>query len=135
MFTGNITISKLEEMDIADINSYFLLVQLYMKEQIEDKLQRMAEINGVEEIPQEKSIFDDYDKENGYEELEDEKSENEKRKEIIYYAFKFSIRELKNSFRDCMECDLAEMLDFICFEMKYKQDHEEDIPDSDFEEI
>jgi carboxypeptidase C (cathepsin A) len=135
MFSNNISISKLEKMDIGDINSCFLLVQLYIKEQIEDKLQRMVEINGAEEIPQEKSIFDDYDKENGYEELEDEKDEYEKRKEVIYYAFKFAIRELKNSYRDCMECDLAEMLDFICFEMEYKQENEEDILDNDIEEL
>lgn len=39
-------------------------------------------------------------------------------RELLYFIYKYSINRLKNSFVDASTCDLAQLIDFICFDMQ-----------------
>lgn len=120
MFGKEISISKLDKLDIGHIYYCYNQIQLYINEEIHKKFSNIANINGV--IDEGESGFDEFDKEEGYVGDMEEKNVYETYKEILNYNIKYSIDYLKNSYKESMECNLSELLDFILFDKKYRME-------------
>lgn len=127
MLENKFTQSKLNKLDITEIYYIYTWITLYVKETISDKFIEIGKVNGGKTIEKEKSIFDEYDEENGYieKEKEEEKSVYDIYINTLNCTIKYAINSLKNSHKECMECDLSEMLDYIIFDLKYEKEHKE----------
>ena len=82
-------------------------------------MQKMLNVVEVQQIEKEKSAFDEYDRENGYEDDLDE-NENNRWKicgEIIDRIVKIAIQVMRNSYSQCMKEDMEELLDYLKFEL------------------
>ena len=69
------------------------------------KAEKLLNIVEVEQVEKEKSAFDEYDRENGYEDELEEPEENQWKVcgEIVDRVVKIAIRLLKNSYSQCMK--------------------------------
>lgn len=77
----------------------------------------------MEEDSNESSFFDEYDKENGY---EDEEIEEEfYLTDILYSIYDFAISKQKMSFKDCEEMDFIAYIDYLnyIFNRKKEENH------------
>lgn len=74
----------------------------------------------VEKVEQEKSAFDDYDEENGYNDEEIKQNENiwAVCRDNVDRVVKMCIRVMKNSYKQCMESDIMSLLDYVKFEIR-----------------
>lgn len=65
------------------------------------------------------SAFDDYDRENGYEDEDEQPEENQWKVcgEIVDRVVKIAIRLLKNSYSQCMKENIVTLLDYLKFEL------------------
>lgn len=126
MFEINKLLSDFRSDDILDICYVYTYLQLYIEEYVLNKLIEIGKINKVDEVKKEKSFFDDYDIENGYEECQQEdKNVYEKSIYTINCLIKYAIRELKMSYRNCIKCNLSEMLDYILYNLEYERDNKD----------
>lgn len=126
MFEVNKFLTNAKTDDILDICYIYTYLQFYLDEYVMQKLVDIGKVNSVKEAEKEKSIFDDYDEENGY--TEDEVEEENIYVKSIYTInclIKYAIRELKMDYRDCIKCNLSEMLDYILYNLKYERDNKE----------
>lgn len=117
---------SLEKTDIFKIYASNIQIQLYIQEIINNKFIKIAEMNG-EIVEQKGSAFDEFDEENGYINKEEEKNVYERYKETLNYILRYSINALNNSYKESIECNLAEMLDYIIFNLEYEKENKEDI--------
>lgn len=69
-------------------------------------------------VEKEKSAFDDYDEENGYNDGEEERNFWKVCRENVDRVMKLCIRILKNSYQQCMEADIMSLLDYVAFEIR-----------------
>lgn len=122
----DITTIKLNNKSIFELYYCFTQIQLYINKLINDKFLKINEASGQKKVKQEKSIFDDYDRENGY--IEEDQNENifEIYKNTLNCTIRYAINNLKMSYKECIECDLSQLLDYIAFNIKYDIEHKED---------
>nr|DAU31150.1 MAG TPA: hypothetical protein [Caudoviricetes sp.] len=71
-----------------------------------------------EQIQKEKSAFDEYDEENGYNEESSTESIWKIYKENVDRVVKICIRLMKNSYQQCMESDIICLLEHAAFEIQ-----------------
>ena len=78
-----------------------------------------------EAVEQEKSMFDDYDEENGYNEIE-APTENLWKicRENVDRIVKISISLMKESYQNCMKSDIMSLLDHLKFEIQTAGENE-----------
>lgn len=115
--------SKLDKIEIFKIYSAFGLIKDYIEVNIHNKFTKIANVSD-EEVDKNEGIsaFDEIDKEYE-EENKDNLEENninifDVYKDILNYNIKYSIELLKNSYKESVECNLIELLDFIYFNKK-----------------
>lgn len=80
-----------------------------------------------EEVIQEKSVFDEYDKENGYEDFEDTEENNiyDRYLEVLNDLFNFLIRKKVNSLKECLDTNIIDLIDFIKFKLNKDEEFED----------
>lgn len=113
VFDNQIPLEDLQKTDVIELLTVAKGIHFVMQNIISEKL---TQVIGVEEVEKEKSGFDEYDIENGYEE-EKEESIWQTCGEIVDRFIKIAIRLLKNSYSQCMKEDIVELLDYIKFEL------------------
>lgn len=109
---------SLEEWGQTDVNDFLFAsktIHFIMQDIIPRKLMEITDESPVE---QQKSAFDEYDIENGYEEEQTESDEWEICKENVERIIKTSIRVLNDSYSQCMKEDIIELIDYLKFELK-----------------
>ena len=81
--------------------------------------EKMLNIVEVEQVEKEASAFDDYDRENGYEDEDEQPEENQWKVcgEIVDRVVKIAIRLLKNSYSQCMKENIVTLLNYLKFEL------------------
>ncbi|NFO65431.1 hypothetical protein FDC27_00320 [Clostridium botulinum] len=114
------------DLDIFDLYYCYTYLNLYINETINDKFVEISKASGNEVVEKEKSIFDDYDKENCYEDEEENKNIYEVYKNTLNCTIKYAINSLKMSYKECIECNLSEMLDYIVFNIRYDLENKND---------
>lgn len=115
LFGNQLSLEELGEMDAAEFLTASKMVHFIMQDIIQRKFVELAGNNPVE---REESAFDEYDRENGYEEDEPEEDEWQWRRENVDRIVKTSIRMLNNSYSQCMREDIIELLDYLKFELE-----------------
>lgn len=112
----------MDHEEIYDILYVYLLIKKY----INIIHLKIKDILGEEQI-EEVSAFDEYDKENGYEDyIEDEYSNYEIGLKILNMIFDFAISKCKNSLKECLDMEINDLLDYIDYKFKNKEVSNED---------
>ena len=91
----------------------------FSKVQEKNDAEKLLNIVEVEQVEKEKSAFDEYDRENGYEDELEEPEENQWKVcgEIVDRVVKIAIRLLKNSYSQCMKENIVTLLEYLRFEL------------------
>lgn len=108
---------QIERADPEDIMTAAKQIHFIMQDVI---TQKFLDLNPEhpERVEKEKSAFDDYDEENGYNEEETDGDFWQTCRENVDRVVKLCIRILKNSYQQCMESDIISLLDYMAFEIK-----------------
>nr|DAD98136.1 MAG TPA: hypothetical protein [Myoviridae sp. ct1CM14] len=108
------TIDELEQMNIEDFLHSLKLIHKVMQGLV---LETVMKLINVDQIEREQSAFDEYDKEEGYEDEEEEYNLWSTQKEIIERIIKLTIRLTRNSYSECMNENIIELLEYLRFEL------------------
>lgn len=107
--------ATIEEQLIAAKTIHFVMQNIVARKFLELNPER------PEQVEQEKSAFDEYDEENGYNDIElDSEIENEWTicKENIDRIIKLCIKAFNDSVTGCMQSDIMSLLEHIAFEIR-----------------
>lgn len=115
MFSDIVSVAEIGKIDIIEFLIAIKGIHFIMQNIVSEKVLQIVE---VEKIEKEESGFDEYDRENGYED-EGQNEENiwKSFKDIIDRIIKISIRITRNSYTQCMKEDIIELLDYLKFEL------------------
>ena len=115
LFGNEITLAEIGNVDAIEFLTAIKTVHFVMQNIIAERLLNIVE---VEHVEKEKSAFDEYDIENGYED-EQQPEENQWKVcgEIVDRVVKIAIRLLKNSYSQCMKENIVTLLDYLKFEL------------------
>ena len=116
MFGNEFSFVAVGEIDVIEFLTAIKTVHFIMQDIIAEKLLGIVE---VEQVEKEASAFDEYDRENGYEDEEEQPVENQWKVcgEIVDRIVKIAIRLLKNSYSQCMKENIVTLLDYLRFEL------------------
>ncbi len=113
-----VPMTQIRKMSMEDVAAVAKEIHFVMQEVITPKF---LELNPekVDPAVKEKSAFDEYDEENGYNEEEDtERNFWRVCRENTDRVVKLCIRLMKTSYRECMETDIISLLDYVAFEIR-----------------
>ena len=116
MFGNELSLAAVGEIDAVEFLTAIKTVHFIMQNIVAEKMLSIVE---VEQVEKETSAFDDYDRENGYEDEDEQPEENQWKVcgEIVDRVVKIAIRLLKNSYSQCMKENIATLLDYLKFEL------------------
>lgn len=116
MFGNEFSFVAVGEIDVIEFLTAIKTVHFIMQDIIAEKLLGIVE---VEQVKKEASAFDEYDRENGYEDEEEQPVGNQWKVcgEIVDRIVKIAIRLLKNSYSQCMKENIVTLLDYLKFEL------------------
>lgn len=106
--------------DVAEQLATAKMVHFVMQDIITPKFLELNP-NRPDEVEQEKSAFDDYDEENGYNEAEKQRDEENIWKvcrDNVDRVIKLCIKGLNDSLSNVMKSDIMSLLDHVAFEIK-----------------
>ena len=108
---------EVEEADPEDVLSAVKEIHFMMQDVITKKF---LDLNPEhpEKIQKEKSAFDEYDEENGYNDEDPGENLWKICRENVDRIVKICINLMKNSYQQCMEADIMSLLDHAAFEMR-----------------
>lgn len=115
VFGNRMSLAELGRVEAVEFLAAAKGIHFIMQNIISEKLLNIVEAEPVE---REKSAFDEYDMENGYEE-EDGLEENPWNAcgEVLDRVIKIAIRLLKNSYSQCMGENIISFLEYVKFEL------------------
>ena len=120
-FDNKLTEEQLEKEDVLDLIYIYLLIKKY----IEKINERILNILNIDQEEKEESAFDDYDEEYGYNALEEneeiEKDTYDSYLNILNIIFKLAKNELNMNIKESYEIDIYELLDYLDFELKNRE--------------
>lgn len=116
MFDHQISFDELEKMNIVELLYTSKAMHYIIQEIITPQFEKLG---GKEAEEVEQSIFDEYDKENGY---EDEQEENvsiwDSCLSMVDLITKTSIQLLKNSYAQVMETNIIDLITYLKYEIE-----------------
>jgi len=115
IFGNRMSLDEIGEMDAVEFVIAAKKIHFIMQDVISEKLLSLVE---TEQVEKEKSAFDEYDIENGYEEEQTEENPWKICGEIIDRVVKIAIRMLQNSYSQCMKEDIMQLLEYLKFELE-----------------
>lgn len=115
LFGNEMTLAEIGNVDAIEFLTAIKTIHFVMQNIIAERLLNIVE---VEQVEKEKSAFDEYDIENGYED-EQQPEENQWKVcgEIVDRVVKIAIRLLKNSYSQCMKENIVTLLEYLKFEL------------------
>ena len=127
---NKISVSQiLKNINSNEIDEYTTVLFNYLHENIDHKLIKIFKSLDKKEIKKEKSAFDDYDKDNGYEDSDIKEIKKEYLKDIIYSIYDYGTQN-GNSFQDMNEnINFINFLDYFDFIVNRKPKEKSDIED------
>lgn len=115
IFDSRMSLEELGETDAVEVLTTAKTIHFVMQDVITPKF---LELMDDEPVEQEKSAFDDYDRENGYDELEQQRSLWEICSDNVDRVIQIAIKLLNNSYSQCLETDIVALLDYLKFAIK-----------------
>ena len=117
LLNNEVPIALIEKIDVIEFLTTIKTVHFIMQNVI---MEKMLNVVKVQQIEKEASAFDEYDRENGYEDDPEEDNRWKTCGEIIDRIVKIAIRILKNSYSQCMKEDIEELLDYLKFGLSFR---------------
>lgn len=117
------TMTELKTVDMGQFLRAANAVHFVMQEVVTAKFRELSDVP-PEEV--EKSAFDDYDRENGYEDDEESGSIWEALKENVDRVVKIATRVLNTGYKECMESDIMQLLDYVKFEIETAEENKDE---------
>ena len=114
LFGNEISLAELGEIEAVDFLTAIKAVHFTMQVIVTEKMLNIIE---VEQVEKETSAFDEYDRENGYEDEQSEENQWKVYGGIVDRVVKIAIRLLKDSYSQCMKQDIVALLDYLKFEL------------------
>lgn len=114
LFKNEMTLAELKGVEAVEFITAIKAIHFIMQNIITEKLLSVVE---VEQIEKEKSAFDEYDLENGYEDEQTEENQWKVCGDIVDRVIKIAIRMLKNSYSQCLKEDVMALLKYLKFEL------------------
>ncbi|KOA90881.1 hypothetical protein ADU76_12535 [Clostridium botulinum] len=115
----------LESSEIYEVLNIYFLIKKYVNS-INTKI---IDVFGIDDNKESTSAFDEYDKENGYIDYQENEKINiyDSYLDILNTIFNISIRECKNSLKETLDISILDLLDYIKFQIDIKnnQDNED----------
>lgn len=116
IFGNRMSLEELGAVDVIEFLTAAKGIHFIMQNIVSDALLNIVEAEPVEK---EESAFDEYDKENGYEDEEHEEQNTWRIcGEIIDRVVKIAIRLLRESYGQCMKEDIVALLNYLKFELE-----------------
>ena len=117
------TMTELKTVDMGQFLRAANAVHFVMQEIVTAKFRELSDVP-PEEV--QKSAFDDYDRENGYEDEEESGSIWEALKENVDRVVKIATRVLHTGYKECMETDIITLLDYVKFEIETAEENKDE---------
>lgn len=114
VFGNTMSLEELMETDAVEFLTASKGIHFIMQNIISEKLLKVVE---VEQVEKEESAFDEYDRENGYEDEQQKENEWKICRDIVDRVVKIAIRLLNNSYSQCMKEDIVSLLEYLKFEL------------------
>jgi hypothetical protein len=116
IFGNRMSLDELGEVDVIEFLTASKGIHFIMQDIVSDALLNIVE---TEPIEREASVFDEYDRENGYEDEEQEEQNTWKIcGEIVDRVTKIAIRLMRESYGQCMKENIIELLKYLKFELE-----------------
>jgi hypothetical protein len=116
IFENRMSLDELGEVDVIEFLTASKGIHFIMQDIVSDALLNIVE---TEPIERETSAFDEYDRENGYEDEEQEEQNTWKIcGEIVDRVTKIAIRLMRESYGQCMKENIIELLKYLKFELE-----------------
>lgn len=119
VFNDRIEEEEIERLDVTEIVDTFRAVTEIIDVAVNEKIRNLSVILGGTPQENQGSAFDAYDLEHGYvEEITQEeiwKSYGDNLDAILQIC----IRNMRNSYKECLESDLSDLLDYVVFQVEY----------------
>lgn len=116
IFGNRMSLDELGEVDVIEFLTASKGIHFIMQDIVSDALLNIVE---TEPIEREASAFDEYDRENGYEDEEQEEQNTWKIcGEIVDRVTKIAIRLMRESYGQCMKENIIELLKYLKFELE-----------------
>jgi hypothetical protein len=112
-----VTSRKVEQADPEDVLSAAKEIHFVMQDVITMKFLDLNP-DHPEKVEKEKSAFDEYDEENGYNEDSQDNNVWKICRDNVDRIVKICIRIMKNSYQQCMESDIISLLEHVEFEIR-----------------
>ena len=116
IFGNRMSLDELGEVNVIEFLTASKGIHFIMQDIVSDALLNIVE---TEPIERETSAFDEYDRENGYEDEEQEEQNTWKIcGEIVDRVTKIAIRLMRESYGQCMKENIIELLKYLKFELE-----------------
>lgn len=114
IFDSRMSLEELGETDIVEVMVAAKSIHFVMQQVITPKFLELMD----EPVEQETSAFDDYDRENGYDEEDTQGNIWQVCSDNIDRVIQIAIKLLNNSYSQCLETDIVALLDYMKFAIK-----------------
>ena len=101
VFNDRIEEEEIEQLDVAEV---------------------FSTLNGSQQVEDQGSAFDEYDRENGYIEEHSQEEIWETYRNALDNILQICIKNMRNSYKDCLESDLSDLLDYVVFQVEYDRE-------------
>lgn len=123
IFNDRIEEEEIEQLDVAEIVNTFKAVTEIVDTSVNEKIREISELlSGGQAETNEGSAFDDYDRENGYIEEETQAELWESYRKALDNILQICIKNMRNSYKECLESDLSDLLDYVVFQVEYDKE-------------
>lgn len=123
IFNDRIEEEEIEQLDIAEIVNTFRDITEIVDISVNEKIRAISELlSGGTVEENQGSAFDEYDRENGY--IEEITQEEVWRSygSALDNILQICIKNMRNSYKECLESDLSDLLDYVVFQVEYDRE-------------
>lgn len=119
LFNDRITARDEERVDITGLIQTFKTVTEIVDKAVNEKIRDISVMLGGAPEETGGSVFDQYDRENGYIEETSQEEIWESYRENLDTVLQICIKNMRNSYKECLESDLSDLLDYVMFQVEY----------------
>ena len=122
VFNDRVENEEIERLDVADIIDTFGAIVEIIDISVNEKIRYLGTLLGGVPEEDQGSAFDEYDQENGY--IEETTQEEIWRSygDTLDSILQICIKSMRNSYKECLESDLSDLLDYVVFQVEYDRE-------------
>lgn len=123
IFNDRIEEEEIEQLDVAEIVNTFQTITEIVDASVNEKIREINEmLSGSPQAEDQGSAFDEYDRENGYIEEHTQEEVWESYRNALDNILQICIKNMRNSYKDCLESDLSDLLSYVVFQVEYDRE-------------